>query len=139
TSWGNPETTPGGLALKYHASIGIDIRRIASIKDGTEITGNRTRVKVVKNKVAPPFRMVEFDIIYGQGISSVGELVDLGTEYKIFTRKGTWYSYGEEKIGQGRDKVINFLNENPDIKADIEAKVRQAMGLPPIVIPEKSA
>lgn len=132
TSWGNPETTPGGIALKFHASLRIDIRRIGSIKDGTSITGNRTRVRIVKNKVAPPFREVEFDIIYGVGISALGELVDLGTTHQVLTRAGTWYSYGDERLGQGRDRVTRFLAENPDLKEEIESKVREALNLPVI-------
>lgn len=136
TMWGNPETTPGGVALKFHATIRMEIRRIGSIKDGTESVGNRTRVKVVKNKVAPPFREVEFDIIYGQGISSLGEIVDLGTQSNVLTRSGTWYSFGEERLGQGRERVITFLRENPDLRKEIEGKVRDAMGIPVSVAPE---
>ncbi|MFN3821397.1 MAG: recombinase RecA, partial [bacterium] len=133
--WGNPETTPGGVALKFHASVRLDIRRVGTIKDGTEVVGSRTRVKVVKNKVAPPFREVEFDILYGKGISVLGEIVDLGTELGVIKRTGTWYSYGEERLGQGRDRVIGLLNENPDLKEELEAKVRQALQLnPPPVI-----
>lgn len=133
--WGNPETTPGGVALKFHASVRLDIRRVGTIKDGTEVVGSRTRVKVVKNKVAPPFREVEFDILYGKGISILGEIVDLGTELGVIKRTGTWYSYGEERLGQGRDRVIALLTENPDLKEELEAKVRQALQLnPPPVI-----
>lgn len=124
-AWGNPETTPGGVALKFHATVRVDIRRVGALKDGTEMIGNRTRVKVVKNKVAPPFREVEFDILYGKGISTLGEIVDLGTEAGVLKRSGTWYSYGDERIGQGRDRVLTFLTENPDLRAEIEAKVRQ--------------
>lgn len=139
-TWGSPETTPGGIALKYHATIRIDIRRIGAIKDGTEMTGNRTRVKIVKNKVAPPFREVEFDIMYGKGISSIGEIVDIGTEKKIIDRRGTWYSYGEERIGQGRDRAVSYLLDNPDILTEVEARVREALDLPPIIVkpPKKS-
>ncbi len=133
-SWGNPETTPGGVALKFHASVRADIRRIGSLKDGTIVIGNRTRVRVVKNKVAPPFREVEFDIIYGKGISRLGEIVDMGTEHGIVKRSGTWYSYGEERLGQGRERVMTFLAENVDIQQEIEAKVREKLGLPPLVI-----
>lgn len=136
TMWGNPETTPGGIALKFHATIRMEIRRIGAIKDGTEAVGNRTRVKVVKNKVAPPFREVEFDIIYGTGISSLGEIVDLGTQHNVLTRSGTWYSFGEERLGQGRERVINFLKENPDLRQEIEGKVRTAMGIPVLPVPE---
>ncbi|MBM3329614.1 MAG: recombinase RecA, partial [Calditrichaeota bacterium] len=125
--WGNPETTPGGVALKFHATVRMDIRRIGAIKDGTEMVGNRTRVKVVKNKVAPPFREVEFDILYGKGISSLGEVVDLGIEAGVLKRSGTWYSYGEERLGQGRDRVMSLLLENPDLKEAIEGKVREAL------------
>ncbi len=137
-SWGSPETTPGGIALKYHATVRIDIRRIGAIKDGSEMTGNRTRVKIVKNKLAPPFREVEFDIIYGKGISTIGELVDIGTEQNILTRRGTWYSYGDEKIGQGRDRVVSFLLENPDILTEVESKIRVALNLPPVIVMDKS-
>ena len=135
-TWGSPETTPGGIALKFHATVRMDIRRIGSIKDGTDVVGNRTRVRVVKNKVAPPFREAEFDIIYGKGISSLGEIVDIGTEQGILKRSGTWYSFGEERLGQGRDRVIRFLTENNDIKEEIETKVREALNLPPAVLPE---
>lgn len=131
--WGNPETTPGGIALKFHSSVRMEIRRIGAIKDGTDVTGNRTRVKIVKNKVAPPFKEVEFDIIYGKGISTLGEIIDLGTEHSILNRSGTWYSYGDERLGQGRERVATFLTENPDIRQDIEDKLRTAMGLAPIV------
>ena len=137
-TWGSPETTPGGIALKFHSTVRIDIRRIGSIKEGTNMVGNRTRVRVVKNKVAPPFKDVEFDIIYGRGISSLGEIVDMGTEHSILKRSGTWYSYGDERLGQGRDRVIRFLEENQDIKEEIEAKVREALNLPPIVISKET-
>jgi len=130
--WGNPETTPGGIALKFHSTVRMEIRRIGAIKDGSNIMGNRTRVKVVKNKVAPPFREVEFDIMYGKGISTIGEIVDLGTEHSVLKRSGTWYSYGDERLGQGRDRVTNFLSENPDLREEIETKVREAIGLPPV-------
>ena len=131
-TWGSPETTPGGIALKYHATVRIDIRRIGAIKDGTDMVGNRTRVKIVKNKVAPPFREVEFDIMYGKGISSIGEIVDIGTKHNILNRRGTWYSYGEERIGQGRDRAVTYLLENPDILVEVEGKVREALNLPPV-------
>lgn len=124
-AWGNPETTPGGVALKFHATIRIDIRRVGALKEGTEITGNRTRVKIVKNKVAPPFREVEFDILYGKGISSLGEIVDLAADSGVIKRSGTWYSFGDERIGQGRDRAIQFLVGNPDLKDQIETKVRE--------------
>lgn len=133
--WGNPETTPGGIALKFHATVRMDIRRIAALKDGTTMTGNRTRVKVVKNKVAAPFREAEFDIVYGKGISILGEIVDLGIEHSIMKRSGTWYSYGDDKLGQGRERVIKFLIDNPDLREEIEAKVREALGLHSVLSP----
>ena len=132
--FGNPETTTGGRALKFYASVRIDIRRIASIKEGDRIVGNRTRAKVVKNKLAPPFREADFDIMYGTGISKEGELVDLAVSQNIIEKSGTWYSYGEERLGQGRENVKRILRENPDLTAEIEHKVRQALGLIP---PEK--
>jgi recombination protein RecA len=122
--FGNPETTTGGNALKFYASIRLDIRRIGQIKNGDEITGNRTRVKVVKNKLAPPFRVTEFDIMYGQGVSKNGEIVDLGTELNILQKSGSWYSYETTKIGQGRDSVKQMLEDNPELAAEIEAKIR---------------
>lgn len=125
--FGNPETTTGGNALKFYASVRLDIRRISQIKDGDVAMGNRTRVKVVKNKVAPPFRQVEFDIIFGEGISKVGEIIDMGVELAILTKSGSWFSYGENKIGQGRDAVKNFLNDNPEFAVEIEAKIREAL------------
>jgi recombination protein RecA len=121
--FGNPETTTGGNALKFYASIRLDIRRIASIKDGQEVVGNRTRVKIVKNKLAPPFKEVEFDIIFGQGISREGDVVDLGTDMGIIERAGTWYSYGESRIGQGRENAKDFLKKHPDIIKEIESKI----------------
>lgn len=121
--FGNPETTTGGNALKFYASIRLDIRRIASIKDGQEVVGNRTRVKIVKNKLAPPFKEVEFDIIFGQGISREGDVVDLGTDMGIIERAGTWYSYGESRIGQGRENAKDFLKKHPDIMTEIETKI----------------
>lgn len=125
--FGNPETTTGGNALKFYASIRLDIRRIAQIKDGEFATGNRTRVKVVKNKVAPPFRQVEFDIIFGEGISKIGEIIDMGVEMGILNKSGSWFSYGENKIGQGRDAVKNFLIDNPEFAAEIEHKIREGL------------
>lgn len=125
--FGNPETTTGGNALKFYASVRLDIRRIAQIKEGDQILGNRTRVKVVKNKVAPPFRQSEFDIMYGEGISKIGEIIDLGVELAILTKSGSWFSYGENKIGQGRDAVKNFLIDNPEFATEIEAKIREAL------------
>jgi len=128
--YGSPETTPGGLALKFHASVRIDIRRIASIKRGDAIIGSRTKVKVVKNKLAPPFKVAEFDIIYGEGISRYGEMVDLGTEHKILQKAGSWYSFGDERIGQGREAVIEFFKENQDIAQKIEKSLREKLNLP---------
>lgn len=125
--FGNPETTTGGNALKFYASIRLDIRRIAQIKDGEFATGNRTRVKVVKNKVAPPFRQVEFDIIFGEGISKIGEIIDMGVEMGILNKSGSWFSYGENKIGQGRDAVKNFLIDNPEFATEIENKIREGL------------
>lgn len=122
--FGSPETTTGGNALKFYASIRLDIRRSSQIKDGDVVLGNRTKVKVVKNKVAPPFRIAEFDIMYGQGISKIGELIDLGVELNILTKSGSWFSYGENKIGQGRDAVKTFLQDNPEFAEEIEGKIR---------------
>ena len=133
--FGNPEVTPGGRALKFYSSVRIDIRRIGSIKDGDTIVGNRTRAKVVKNKVAAPFRMAEFEIIYGLGISREGELLDMGEEQGIVQKSGSWYSVEGEKIGQGRENGRRFLLENPDIAITIENKLREAYGLPPVVRP----
>ncbi len=122
--FGNPETTTGGNALKFYSSVRLDIRRIGAIKDRDEVVGNQTRVKVVKNKVAPPFRQVEFDIMYGQGISKTGELLDLGVKADIVEKSGSWFSYDSQRIGQGRENAKNFLKENPDIADDIERKIR---------------
>jgi recombination protein RecA len=122
--FGSPETTTGGNALKFYASVRLDIRRIGSIKKGDEVIGNETRVKVVKNKVAPPFRQAEFEILYGEGISFLGELVDLGVSYGFIQKAGSWYSYGDEKIGQGKENVKAFLKEHPDKAKEIEAKIR---------------
>jgi len=127
--FGNPETTTGGRALKFYSSIRIDIRRIASIKDRENIIGNRTRAKVVKNKVAPPFREAEFDIMYGTGISRVGDIIDVAVKNGIIEKSGTWFSYGEERLGQGRENVKRFLKENPDIFNEIELKVRKTLGI----------
>jgi recombination protein RecA len=128
--FGNPETTTGGRALKFYSSVRIDIRRIASLKDGDTVVGSRAKVKVVKNKVAAPFRQAEFDIDYGEGISRPGELVDLGVEHKIVTKSGAWFSYGDVRIGQGRENAKQFLRDNPDLTDEIEAKLRAALGLP---------
>lgn len=127
--FGNPETTTGGNALKFYASVRIDIRRIGQLKDGDNIIGNRTRVKIVKNKVAPPFKQTEFDIMYGEGISKVGEIVDLGVECNIIKKSGSWFSYGETKLGQGRDGVKQLMHDNPDLSNEIEAKIRENLSL----------
>ncbi|MFC1557759.1 recombinase RecA [candidate division KSB1 bacterium] len=129
--FGNPETTPGGRALKFYSTVRLDIRRIASIKDAAAIVGNRTRVKVVKNKVAPPFRECEFDMMYGLGISREGEILDLAVENKIVNRTGTWFSFGEERLGQGRENAKKFLIENEDILARVEEETKKAIGLIP--------
>jgi recombination protein RecA len=128
--FGNPETTSGGRALKFYSSVRLDIRRIGSIKDGEEAVGNRTRVKVVKNKVAPPFRTAEFDILYGTGISREAELIDLGVSRNIIEKSGTWYALGKERLGQGKENSRKFLIENPDIASEIEAKIRETMEIP---------
>ena len=125
--FGNPETTTGGNALKFYASIRIDIRRSTQLKDGENVIGNHTKVKVVKNKVAPPFRTAEFDIIYGQGISRVGELIDMGVDLAIVKKAGSWFSYGETKLGQGRDAVKQLLDDNPELMEEIEGKVKAAL------------
>lgn len=125
--FGNPETTTGGNALKFYASVRLDIRRISQIKDGDVASGNRTRVKVVKNKVAPPFRQVEFDIIFGEGISKVGEIIDMGVDLGILQKSGSWFSYGDSKVGQGRDAVKQFLFDNPEMMDEMEARIREAL------------
>jgi recombination protein RecA len=125
--FGNPETTTGGNALKFYASVRLDIRRIGQIKDGDNIVGNRTKVKIVKNKVAPPFRIAEFDIMYGEGISKVGEIVDLGVEKNIIKKSGSWFSYNETKLGQGRDSVKQLLLDNPELSDELEAKIREVL------------
>ncbi|MFN8277061.1 MAG: recombinase RecA [Chitinophagales bacterium] len=122
--FGNPETTTGGNALKFYASVRLDIRRIGQIKDGDNIIGNRTKVKVVKNKMAPPFKTTEFDLMYGEGVSKVGEMIDLGTDLEILQKSGSWYSYEGTKVGQGRDSVKQLLHDNPELANDIEAKIR---------------
>ena len=124
--FGNPETTTGGNALKFYASVRIDIRRISQIKDGDNVKGNRARVKVVKNKVAPPFRKAEFDIVYGEGISRVGEIIDLGVEAAVVKKSGSWFSYGDTKLGQGRDAVKKLLMDNPELSEEIENKIKEA-------------
>jgi recombination protein RecA len=125
--FGNPETTTGGNALKFYASVRLDIRRIGQLKDGLEVTGNRVRIKVVKNKVAPPFRQCEFDIVYGSGVSKDGEIIDLGTELNIIKKSGSWYSYGETKLGQGRDGVRQLLGDNPDLAMELEERIREKL------------
>ncbi len=128
--FGNPEVTPGGRALKFYSSVRLDVRRIESLKLGSDqIIGNRTRVKVVKNKVAPPFKVAEFDILYGTGISAEGSLIDMGLEHKVINKSGAWYSYGDERLGQGRENVRDFLKDNPQMRNEIEQKVREAAGL----------
>ncbi|UCH78142.1 MAG: recombinase RecA [Candidatus Coatesbacteria bacterium] len=128
--FGNPETTPGGNALKFFSSLRLDIRRIATIKEGENAVGNRVRVKVVKNKVAPPFRQAEFDIVYGEGISALGDLLDLAAARKIVDKAGTWYSFGDERLGQGRANAVKFLKENEVMARQVEAAVRAELGLP---------
>ena len=127
--FGSPETTTGGNALKFYSSVRLDIRRIGQIKNKDEVVGNQTRVKVVKNKVAPPFRQVEFDIIYGQGISKMGELIDLGVKTEVVDKSGSWYSYNNDRIGQGRDKTREYLKANPDVAQTIETEIRKRSGL----------
>jgi recombination protein RecA len=129
--FGNPETTSGGRALKFYASVRMDIRRIGSIKDGEQVVGNRTKVKVVKNKVAPPFKDAEFDIIYGEGISYHGELIDVGANLGLVDKTGTWFSFGKERLGQGRDNARKYLKDNPEIASEIDSKIREALGLCP--------
>ncbi len=130
--FGNPETTTGGNALKFYSTMRLDIRRTASLKEGADIIGNRTKVKVVKNKIAPPFKQAEFDIYYGEGISRESSLLDLGVAVDIIEKSGAWYSYNGERMGQGRENVRNFMKENPEITAEIEQRVREAYGLPPL-------
>ncbi|MCK9452010.1 MAG: recombinase RecA [Bacteroidales bacterium] len=125
--FGNPETTTGGNALKFYSSVRLDIRRVSQIKDGENATGNRARVKVVKNKVAPPFRKAEFDIIFGVGISRVGEIIDLGVEHNVIKKSGSWFSYGETRLGQGREAVKNLIEENPELADELEVKIRAAL------------
>ena len=125
--FGNPETTTGGNALKFYASVRLDIRRIGQLKDGEAIVGNRTKVKIVKNKVAPPFRIAEFDIMYGEGISKMGEIVDIGVDKGIIKKSGSWFSYGDTKLGQGRDAVKQLLNDNPELAEELELKIREAL------------
>lgn len=125
--FGNPETTTGGNALKFYASVRLDIRKSTQIKDGEDATGTRAKVKIIKNKMAPPFRKAEFDIMYGEGISKVGEIIDLGVEYEIIKKSGSWFSYGDTKLGQGRDAVKQLLQDNPELAEELEAKIREAL------------
>jgi len=127
--FGNPETTTGGRALKFYASVRVDIRRIATIKDGDVVTGGRTRVKIVKNKLAPPFREAEFDVMYGEGISREGDLLDLAVEHKIVEKSGAWFAYSGERLGQGRENSKGFLRDNPEVLKTIEDRVRKELGL----------
>ncbi|HNS41325.1 MAG TPA: recombinase RecA, partial [Taishania sp.] len=126
--FGNPETTTGGNALKFYASVRVDIRKTSQIKDGEDVIGNRVKVKVVKNKVAPPFKKAEFDIMYGEGISKIGEIIDLGVELNIIKKSGSWFSYGETKLGQGRDAVKALLNDNIELMEELENKIKSALG-----------
>jgi recombination protein RecA len=125
--FGNPETTTGGNALKFYASVRVDVRRTTQIKDGDEALGNRTKVKIVKNKMAPPFKKAEFDIVYGEGISRVGEIIDLAVEYDVIKKSGSWFSYGESKLAQGREAVKQLLTDNVELCDEIEAKIREAL------------
>ncbi|MAM17742.1 MAG: DNA recombination/repair protein RecA, partial [Gramella sp.] len=126
--FGNPETTTGGNALKFYASVRLDIRRSTQIKDSNnEVTGNKTRVKVVKNKVAPPFKTAEFDIMYGEGVSKIGEIIDIGVDYEIIKKSGSWFSYEDTKLGQGRDAVKTLLKDNPDLMEELETKIKEAI------------
>ena len=125
--FGNPETTTGGNALKFYSTVRVDIRRMSQIKEGEEVLGNRTRVKIVKNKLAPPFRKAEFDIMYGEGISRLGEIIDLGVDYEIVKKSGSWFSYGDTKLGQGRDAVKALLADNPELAEELETKIREAL------------
>jgi recombination protein RecA len=127
--FGNPETTTGGRALKFYSSVRVDIRRIGAIKDGEDVVGNRTRVKIVKNKMAPPFREAEFDIMYGEGVSREGDLIDIAVEHKIIEKSGAWFAYGGERLGQGRENVKTYLKENVELRTAIELKVRAALGM----------
>ncbi len=133
--FGNPETTTGGNALKFYSSIRIDIRRAAQIKEGEEVLGNRVKVKVVKNKVAPPFRRAEFDVMYGEGISKVGEIIDLGVDLNILKKSGSWFSYGETRLGQGRDSVKSLIQDNPELMEELEAKIKNALASPGTEVP----
>ena len=125
--FGNPETTTGGNALKFYASVRLDIRRTSQLKEGEEIIGSRTRVKIVKNKLAPPFKKADFDLLYGEGISQLGEIVDLGVDFEIIKKSGSWFSYGDTKLGQGRDAVKQILKDNPELYDELKAKVSEAL------------
>jgi recombination protein RecA len=136
--FGNPETTTGGNALKFYASIRLDIRKASQIKDGDENIGNRVKVKVVKNKVAPPFRKAEFDIMYGEGISKIGEIIDLGVELNIIKKSGSWFSYGETKLGQGRDSVKSLIQDNPELAEELEVKIKEALSPRTVAVPAEA-
>jgi len=133
--FGNPETTTGGNALKFYSSIRIDIRKASQIKEGEDVVGNRVKVKIVKNKVAPPFRKAEFDVMYGEGISKVGEIIDLGVDLNILKKSGSWFSYGETRLGQGRDSVKQIIQDNPELLDELEAKIKDALGAKGLDIP----
>jgi recombination protein RecA len=137
--FGSPETTTGGNALKFYASVRLDIRRTGTIKKGEEAIGNETKVKVVKNKVAPPFKTAEFDILFGEGISREGEILDLGVVHRVVEKSGAWYAYNGEKIGQGRDNSREFLRENPELRVEMENKVRTELGVPLLPVDEPPA
>ncbi len=137
--FGNPETTPGGRALKFYSSVRMDVRRIDSIKNGDEVAGNRTRIKVIKNKVAPPFRQAEFDIMYNEGISRVGNLIDVGVKEEIVGKSGAWFNYGEIRLGQGRENAKQYLKDNPEAAFEIESKIREKHGMPPLKKPDFTA
>jgi recombination protein RecA len=131
--FGSPETTTGGRALKFYSSVRLDVRRIETLKDGTDAVGNRTRVKVVKNKVAPPFKQAEFDIVYGEGISREGSLIDVGVEQGLIKKSGAWYTYESDQLGQGKENVRSFLRDNPDLADEIEKKIKEKLGIGPRV------
>lgn len=133
--FGNPETTTGGRALKFYASVRMEVRKAESLKQGNDVIGNRTKVKIVKNKVAPPFKQAEFDIMYGQGISREGSLIDIGTDLEIISKSGTWYSYGDARMGQGKENAKDFLKDNPQVADEIEAKIREALEVGAITLP----
>jgi recombination protein RecA len=136
--FGNPETTPGGRALKFWASVRLEVRRAETLKSGVDIIGSRTKVKVVKNKVAPPFKQVEFDVIFGEGISTAGDVLDLGVQHEIISKAGTYFNYGEIRLGQGRENARSFLKENPAILAELDTKIRRKVGLDKTIAPEEA-